>query len=279
MLKLCLVAVLTAVAQAQQFDVASVKPAPPLTPATMGQAGRFVGGPGSSEPDHIRVPAVSLRLVIMTAYDMKTHQIAGPSWIDTERFDFAVTVPEGATKAQVGVMWQNLLKERFGMVMHHESKEFAVDELVIGRGGHKLKDNVEENPNAEGPARVENEKLSGPGFVSRIGSTGTMAEGSILARAQTLVPLVNLMTGQNGRPVVDKTGLTGKYDFEVQFTYDLPGLQPNGGTAAAGITASDDPRLTLLLAVQQQLGLRLERSKAMLDTIVVDKAEKVPTEN
>ena len=76
----------------------------------------------------------------MTAYDVKAYQVSGPAWLDTERYDVAVKVRAGATKDQVKVMWQNLLAERFGVKVHHESKEFQVEELVIAKGGPKLKE-------------------------------------------------------------------------------------------------------------------------------------------
>ena len=148
-------------------------------------------------------------------------------------------------------MWQKLLADRFGLVVHHESREFEVDELVVARGGHKLKPTATTEPIAEGPKRVENGKLVGQGLAN----------------------LVPLLSSQLGHPVVDKTGLTGRYDFKVEFA-----TKPYPGMPAAPLTPSD-PTLDLGAAVQQQLGLRLEKGQAPLDMIVVDRAEKVPTEN
>lgn len=73
--------------------------------------------------------------MLISAYDVKAYQVSGPAWFGTERYDIAAKVPERATEEQVRVMWQNLLAERFGVMLHHESKEFQVEELVVAKGG------------------------------------------------------------------------------------------------------------------------------------------------
>lgn len=77
----------------------------------------------------------TLRNLLITAYSVESYQISGPDWLGTERYDVTVTLPSGATKEQVNVMWQNLIAERFGVMLHHESKEFQVEELVIAKNG------------------------------------------------------------------------------------------------------------------------------------------------
>ena len=122
------------------FEVASVKRTPPPEPNARVFFGPPRGGPGTSDPGQITWTNAALRNILMTAYDVQTYQITAPDWMNTERYDIVAKVPAGATKAQVNVMWQNLLKERFGMVLHHESKEFQVDELTVAKGGSKLKE-------------------------------------------------------------------------------------------------------------------------------------------
>ena len=78
--------------------------------------------------------------MLLTAYDLKNYQVNGPAWLDTERYNVVAKVPPGATKEQVRVMWQNLIHERFGLELHHESKEFQVEDLVVGKDGSKLKE-------------------------------------------------------------------------------------------------------------------------------------------
>jgi len=283
------------------FEVASVKPAaPPSADGRMFFGSR--GGPGTPDPGQITWTNATLKTLLTIAYDVKNYQVNGPGWIDTERYDIIAKVPEGATKEQVGVMWQNLLKERFGMVVHHESKEFQVDQLQVARGGSKLKETTLD-PNApppppptgppQGPPKMDKDgfpEMNGPGLMMMIqmGATGAPV-GHMVARAQTLSQLATTLGMQLNRPVVDQTGLTGKYDFNLEYMPDLsrmpppPGGPPGfvGPGPASGAPAGDasEPGSNLAAAIQQQLGLRLVSGKAKLDVVVVDKAEKVPTEN
>ena len=222
-----------------------------------------------------------MRGLLITAYGVKEYQVNGPAWLDTERYDLIVKVPAGATKEQVKVMWQNLLAERFGLMLHHEPKEFQVDELVVGKNGAKLKETTVD-PAEEldpGPPKFKDSELAGPGFVTTIMANG---QAHTMAKGQTLSRLTTLLGGQLHRPVLDKTGLTGKYDFSINFKMDLRALGPLPGGPGPGAAAGDnepDPGPDLSAAVEQQLGLRLVPAKAKLDVLVIDKAEKVPTDN
>src|SRR5580700_7392903 len=100
-------------AESLTFEVASVKPAAHPLPF----AGMLLisnGGPGTPDPGQITWNSVTLKQLLTTAYDVKPYQVNAPGWLDTERYDIIAKVPEGATTAQVNVMWRNLLKERFG---------------------------------------------------------------------------------------------------------------------------------------------------------------------
>ncbi len=121
--------------KAQEFEVASVKPSPPVHPGDRVYFGPPRGGPGTPDPGLITWTYARLRDLLMTAYDMKTYQVYGPDLMNTERYDIIARVPAGSTREQVNVMWQKLLAERFGLVLHHESREFQVEELVIDKGG------------------------------------------------------------------------------------------------------------------------------------------------
>jgi uncharacterized protein (TIGR03435 family) len=212
---------------AEQFEVASVKPSDPVPPRGGVYFGPARGGPGTSDPELIRWSYARLKDLLLTAYDVKAYQVSGPVWLDTERYDIVAKVPPGATKEQVRVMWQSLLAERFGLKLHHESKEFKVEDLVVATGGHKLKESVVDDPDAEGPPKMDkNGDLTGPGLVWIIkpGPNGQTVHG--VARAQPLSKLTVTIGGQIHRPVLDKTGLTGKYDFTLDFTPDLPPSGP-----------------------------------------------------
>jgi uncharacterized protein (TIGR03435 family) len=261
------------------FEVASVRPAP--VPAGGGvYFGPARGGPGTPDPGQITWSYASMKAMLLTAYDAKNYQINGPAWLDTERYDVIAKVPAGATMEQVRVMWQNLLAERFGLTVHHEPKEFQVEELVIGKGGPKLKETSWDAaaPLPPGPPQIKNGDVLSPGVVSTI-FPGASPHAHTVAKAQPIWQLAVMLSNQLGRPVLDKTGLTGKYDFTLDYAFNLGGLQlPPPPPGAAGDSASD-PGPDLAAAVQQQLGLGLVAGRAKLDVVVIDKAEKVLTEN
>ena len=202
-------------------------------------------------------------------------------------------------------MWQNLLAERWSLSSHRSSKVFDVDELVAAKNGPKLK-TTELDPSAPdaqptdgppaSPPKLDKNgipELNAPGLfmMQTIGPNGPNAR--MIGKAQTMAQLAKGLEDQLNRAVVDMTGLTGKYDFVVQFAPD-PGSLPGGPDRGRGpgaplpraspdglqIPGANDPSgLTLIGALQQQLGLRLHSTKAPLDILIVDRANKLPTEN
>ena len=121
-----------------EFEVASIKgSAPPV----QGRATAIgcKGGPGTEDPSHLFCGNMSAELLILRAYGITNLQLSGPDWLRTTRFDIAANVLAGATKEQVAEMWRNLLAERFGLKVHHESREAAQLDLVIAKNGLKLK--------------------------------------------------------------------------------------------------------------------------------------------
>jgi len=270
------------------FEVASVKLSAPIHPGDRVYFGPARGGPGTRDPSRITWTYATLRNLIMTANTVETYQISGPDWLGTERYDIAVTVRPGSTKDQVNLMWRNLLAEQFGVVLHHESKEFQVEELVIGNSGSQLKESVDD-PNApppDGPPVLKNGELAGTGLVTMITRGPHGGRAHSVAKAQPLSKLTAMLGNTMRRSVLDKTGLTGNYDFTIDFALDVSGLQPlipgqprPGQASANPAIEASDPEPDLAAAVQQQLGLRLVAGKANLDVLVIDKAERVPSEN
>src|SRR6185369_276003 len=124
------------------LEVASIKPSSVPMGGPMRVGSR--GGPGTPDPGRYTTENMSLSNLISTAYDLKRYQYSGPSWLDGERFDIVAKVPEGATKEQFRVMLQNLLAERFKVAVHREKKEMQVYELLVAKGGLKIKESVEE---------------------------------------------------------------------------------------------------------------------------------------
>jgi hypothetical protein len=141
-------------ALAQTFEVASVKPAAPITGNRIMVMMR--GGPGTPDPGQITYTNVSLQNVLINAYGVKGFQISGPGWLDSERYDIVAKVPRGATKEQFMGMLQNLLAERFKLTLHREKKDLPMYALVVGKNGPKLKESV------DGPAPKEGGPVDGP---------------------------------------------------------------------------------------------------------------------
>ncbi|HTA43193.1 MAG TPA: TIGR03435 family protein [Bryobacteraceae bacterium] len=261
------------------FEVASVKQSPPVAPGQRVYFGPARGGPGTADPGQITWTYARFIDLLMTAYDVKSYQINGPTWINNERYDVLVKVPADASKDQVRVMWQNLLAERFGLKLHHESREFRVEELVVAKGGPKLKETVEDpTPPLSGePPKFRDGVLNSPGFVLTISPGASRADIHAFSRAQPLSKLTGTLGNMVNRPVLDKTGLTGNYDFTLEFSIDMGRLAvPAPGDAGDGAT---DPGSDVESALQDQLGLRLVAAKATLDVLVIDAAEKMPTAN
>jgi len=280
------------------FEVATVKPAPPLNggPVAIGMR----GGPGTNDPGRVTYNGVPLILLLQNAYGVKRYQISGPSWLDTERFDIVAKVPDGATKEQFNIMLQNLLVERFGIAFHRETKEFPLYELSVAKNGPKLK------PAAPAPAGVSETATGEKQGPPPIGKDGIpqlpagrpnaimmMRPGQmrIVATMQPLQRLADMLGNQLGSPVIDKTGLRGNYDFKLEFAVEpgqgLPGLPPppppppggDAGPAKGGFASDPSDAPSLFNAVQEQLGLKLEKRKGPLEVLVIDHAEKTPSEN
>ena len=283
-----------------EFEVASVKP------AVLDPGGRIRvmmrGGPGSPDPGQVTYSGVSLKDLLTNAYGVKPFQITGPGWLDSERYDIAAKIPEGTTKEQFKLMLQNLLAERFHMTLHHETKDLPLYELVVAKNGPKMEPSAED-PSVDSKAPIAPPAPGKDGFpqlpAGRKGAFMMRMPGRmrIAASVQTTSALADMLGNQVGSPVVDKTGLTGTYDYTLEFAPEpgqgpfagLPPPPPPAGDAGApgglaggqlpGNSANQGDAPSLFTAIQEQLGLRLEKKKGPLDTLVIDRADKVPTEN
>jgi uncharacterized protein (TIGR03435 family) len=227
----------------QEFEVASIKPAPPIESQV--SSGKMNIG---MHVDGARVDIGSMTLadLIPIAYRVKRYQVSGPSWMTAQRFNIQATIPEGTSKDKVPEMLQALLADRFKLAVHRESKEHGVYALVVAKGGHKLKDAppaAEPSPDAAG----------GRGF--RINPDG---KGAVVSGGRG--GLTKVAMGQNGamhfevermdmagfadflsrfveRPVVDMTELKGEFQIAV----DLSMEELRMVSRAAGITIPGGP--------------------------------------
>ena len=189
-----------------RFKVASIRPAVPRE--VSGCIGTMCGGPRTNDPafSYLGVPLVS---VLEWAYGKPTfHIFGGPNWLtdpfNSTRFDIVATVPPGSTDEQFKVMLQNLMLDRLGLKVHHETRNLPVNNLTIAKGGPKLKENAEDHPSGSLDGRSENHQFT------------LSAEG--------VVPIATLVTALQqslNEVVVDKTGLTGMYKFSLEWS-DAP---------------------------------------------------------
>lgn len=253
------------------FDVASVRPSPTQAPANVGSAG---GGPNIGVRGERFVAANQvLRELIRYAYRLEPfQQIEGGSRLLDDRFDITAVVPAGSPPDMSRLMLQTLLSERFNLRVRWAARDQVVYQLVVARHdkrlGPQLKPSTRDcdawqaqlprEPDGGKAATVFSPKpICGiaiyPFRASIIGDTRTMAD---LARELSRIPVV-------GNSVLDRTGLTGRFDFELSFT---PG-------AAPGVVGAPEGQPSVFVALDEQLGLRLERTRGPAQVLVVDRIE------
>jgi uncharacterized protein (TIGR03435 family) len=224
-------------AQIPGFDVASVKAS-----HSDSERGAIQMAKGS-----LTITNAPLRKIVGAAFgigeDRDAYSLAGPGWMVAERYDVAAKFPAATSADQVWLMLQALLKERFGMRFHREMREAPAYVLVVGKDGLKAR------PAAAGSAG---------GFNRR--------SGHLESRSATMAGLADKLSQQSDRPVVDKTGVGGAYEFTLDWTPD--DLQSDGQAGPS-----------LFTAIEEQLGLKLEARKEPMEVVVVDYVERIPSGN
>jgi uncharacterized protein (TIGR03435 family) len=264
----------------------------------------IVGGPGTNDPTRISAEQITLARLNRSAYDMPFDQISGPAWLQEEKYEITAKVPPGSAKEDLKIMLQSLLAERFKLAFHRKPTEFPVYELTIAPLGAKLKPTAHPDANPARPGDYDwPPSLDADGYPvipPRVaGSQGVPANGAtrttyqsvaITAVIHQIESSLGTRTGLNTwapARVVDKTGLTGKYDFKLELggASDIGGAFPpqNSGALAGpeGVLDIHDPSggPDISMVLEKQLGLKLTKGKAMFDVLVVDPAERVPIEN
>jgi len=244
---------------------------------------------------------LSLVDLIDIAYNVKTYQVSGPDWITSQRFDIVAKMPVGASISDAPIMLRALLEDRFKLVVHRQDKEQAVLALVVAKGGPKLQDSPPsvqpidvDAPRKFNPEVMDLVTPDGPirfTFIQGHSSGTTLQSNKITMEdfADLLSRLLHGGSGANGnssgsseyggdwRAVVDRTGLKGDFQVTVHTSKVMPDaeslvqypFQANGG----------GPLDPLVFSSVQQLGLKLEVSKATIEMLVVDHAEKNPSTN
>ena len=224
---------------APAFDVVSIKPSPQGLPG--------VNAGMRTDATHFIALWLPIRTLIMGAYDMEFWKISGaPDWTMADGYDITATMPPGLPKAQIEAMLQTLLADRCKLVVHRETKDTAIYALVAAKGGSKLKPSPEGQFGIRrGRGHLELRHVSMKTFTRYLGDA---TEG-----------------GEMDRPVVDMTGIEGLYDITLDWTPDNGPRGVDGGPS-------------ILTAVQEQWGLKLEPRKAPVEFIVIDHIER-PSEN
>ncbi|HEY4362008.1 MAG TPA: TIGR03435 family protein [Bryobacteraceae bacterium] len=276
-------ATVPAVAQSPKpsFEVASIRPGsmkPVQLANGMSVIGAVQGGPGTPDPERVTMNSVSLKSVVTRAYCLRGDQVFGPDWTANTYYDITAKVPAGTTTEQYSLMLQDLLDQRFALKVHHENRDFKAYNLVVATGGLKLKDAVSTDGCAAGGRPVNGscatgvEKISGiaksPG-TAPTGMSSSPIEGGFVTvgRSATMAQIAQgIEMRTQGRRVTDRTGISGSYDFRIQFAPPDVGATGDFGFAS------------IFTAVEKDLGLKLEPVTISLDTLVVDKVER-PTEN
>jgi uncharacterized protein (TIGR03435 family) len=268
-----------------EFEVAAIKPS---VQAAMTQVRAGVQVDGAQ----IHCSYLSLKDYIRIAYKVKDHQISGPDWLASAKFDIAAKLPAGATREQVPEMLKALLEERFQVKMHRDTREFPVYGLVVAKGGLKMKESPAGPPTdgaESAKAPVDVTATGGPGGTTvdfGRGSAFSMGNNKFEARKLTMINLSDTLGRFVDRPVVDMTELKGGYDFTLDFSPEDYRAMLIRSAIAAGVSLPPEALRALdgasgdsLFAALQGLGLKLETRKAPLEVLVFDQVLKTPTEN
>lgn len=277
-------------AAAPRFEVASVKLG--MSPMDAGRAAGAGGGRVSfpffgirTQPGGRLQAVANLQMLIMRAYGIKAYQVeGGPKWITTDYFDISAKAEsETATDAEMNEMLKSLLAERFGLRVHVETRPSPVHTLTVARPDGRLGAGLKRT-SQECEATLEDQKRTGakppappmpPGpqtpLTPSCGMTSTriMATGgaTYAMGGRPLSSLVDHFSNELGAPVVDQTGLAGRFDAVVEYESSRrPGRGPD-------LNSTDPLPVPLPQAVQQQLGLKLDRGTAPLPITIVDAAE------
>jgi uncharacterized protein (TIGR03435 family) len=209
---------------------------------------------GANDGGRFVATGATVQVLVQFAYGVQRYQIAGaPGWFSDEAFDIEAKpeIPFSPTPEQSKAMLRALLAERFGLILRRETREGTVYNLAVAKGGPKF--HATETPPAQRSVR------------------GGM--GSFTATGVTLGFFLQRISAQLERPILDRTGLTGEYDIDMHWTPERQTMSPVTTQAKSEpATEVNDPALTT--ALDEQLGLKLERSKGPIETLVIQSVER-----
>ena len=278
-------------AQAGSFEVASVKPSNPNPTGPLGAAPFVLPALG-----RLTAQNITLRMLVMAAYQKAPFEIVGgPEWQNSDKFDInAKAADTSPTTDQLLGMLQTLLADRFKLEVHTETRDIPIYALVLARGdrrlGPKMKQSTDNCPDFKVQQQQQLEALAKGGLqglaasVMKPGETRPCAVGSfpagpgligLKASGQAMSTLALVLTQLMGRPVIDRTELSGGYDFEL--TIDLQTLlrlQAEMGLPVPPLPAGLPEAPSLTTVLQEDLGLKLDSQRGPGQVLVIDSAER-----
>jgi uncharacterized protein (TIGR03435 family) len=223
------------------FEVASVKPNQTMERGTSSNHTKGL----------LTIKNMSLKKLIQRAYNVRDFSYSGPDWLENVNFDIVAKEPVGARNEELILRLQTLLIERFKVAVHLEKRTMSGFALVLSKGGPKFQ--AVENHNNQSES-----------------TNSSKLEAKMETTQTSMASFADMLARQVDRPVQDLTALPGVFDLKMQWTPDQ----------VADVGGPDVPSgPTIFVALQEQLGLKLQAQKVTIDVLVVDHAEKIPTEN
>ena len=244
--------------QTPAYEVAAVKP--------------NKSGSGASQSSYknqrVTMQNVTMEQIVMYAYSIKDYQLQAPAWFKTERYDVNAKAADGTPDSALLAMLQPLLKERFKMVVRNETRDLPVFHLVVDKDGPKPglhpTDDAATGSSGRGGG-PPTPPTAGAGGVGGGGGDGNPSGLASMSSTGNMTAFATFLSRLVERPVIDKTGLTGRYS--VALKYVRPAAVDSGAVGPS-----------IFKAIQEELGLRLEPARAPLEIIVIESAERVPVE-
>ncbi len=239
-------------------------------------------------PGRFSTTGATVKQLIALAYDVRNFQVSGgPSWISSDKYDIdakepdvlaeeLAKLPPDQRREKMGLLIQSLLADRFQLEVSHGTKELPVYALVVGKNGPKIQQAKADDTYPNGMKGPDGRALGHGGMMG-------MAPGQLTGQGVPLAFLVQQLSQQLGRSVLDQTGLKGNYDFTLKWTPDQSSAAmfqgpPGGGPGSDNAPPPDSSGPSIFTAVQEQLGLKLESTKGPVEILIIDHIAQ-PTEN
>ena len=246
--------------------------------ASVKHAAPFVPGERTvrNDPQQVSYRYVSMSMLLMQAWEVKAYQIDGPKWLDEEHYDIVAKLPQGADPKLVPEMLRTLLEQRFGIQVHKETRVVRAYALVADKDGPKLRASQAVEIPRDAEETVREAAYREAQRKGQIVNGVALEPGRLVFGSQTLAIVARCLSGILDRPVIDMTGIPGEFDFELQVAPDEVGGP--GAMFLKQIGNPDDAPGSIFTSLRKY-GLKLDQRNLPIEYLVLDQAEKTPTEN